>query len=89
MAQYVGGMCMNVILRGKTKEIVETMVEEGYANSQSEAIRLTVIDFGQHHLGEVELVNSKLDRLNKDIEEGRSKLLTADEALGKYAKFLK
>lgn len=80
---------MNVILRGKTKEIVETLVKEGYANSQSEAVRLAIIDFGQHYLSEVELVNRKLDRLNKDIEEGRSRLLTPEEALGKYAKFLK
>ncbi len=80
---------MNVILRGRTKEIVKSMVEEGYANSQSEAIRMAIIDFGQHHLSEVELVNRKLDRLNKEIEEGKSKLLTPKEALGKYAKFLK
>ena len=80
---------MNVILRGRTKAIVKSMVEEGYANSQSEAIRMTIVDFGQHHLNEVELVNGKLDKLNKDIEEGKSKLLTPKEALGKYAKFLK
>ena len=80
---------MNVILRGKTKEIVETLVKEGYANSQSEAVRLAIVDFGQHHLSEVEMVNRKLDKLNKDIEEGRSRLLTPEEALGKYAKFLK
>lgn len=80
---------MNVILRGKTKEIVETLVKEGYANSQSEAVRLAIVDFGQHHLSEVEMVNRKLDKLNKDIEEGKSRLLTPEEALGKYAKFLK
>jgi len=80
---------MNVTLRGKTKEIAETMVKEGYANTQSEAIRLALVDFEQHHLGEVELVNRKLDKLNKDIEEGKSRLLTPEEALGKYTKFLK
>ena len=62
---------MNVILRGRTKEIVETLVKEGYANSQSEAVRLAIVDFGQHHLSEVEMVNRKLDKLNKGIEEGR------------------
>ncbi|MBU2100293.1 hypothetical protein KKG83_03315 [Candidatus Micrarchaeota archaeon] len=80
---------MNVIFRGKTKEILESMVKEGYANTQSEAVRLAVIDFGEHHLSEVELVNRKLDKLNKDIEEGKSRLLDPKEALGKYAKFLK
>lgn len=80
---------MNVILRGRTKEIVETLVKEGYANSQSEAVRLAIVDFGQHHLNEVELVNRKLDRIDQDIKAGKRKLLTADEALGSYAKYLK
>jgi len=80
---------MNVILRGKTKEIVETMVEEGYANSQSEAVRMAIVDFEQHHLSEVELVNRKLDSIDQDIKLGKRKLLDADEALGSYAKHLK
>ena len=80
---------MNVILKGKTKEVAETMVEQGYANTQSEAIRLALISFAEDHLSEVELVNRKLDRLNKEIEEGKRKLLGPEEALGKYAKLLK
>ena len=77
---------MNVILRGKTKQIVENMVEEGYANTQSEAIRLAVVSFGEAHLNEVELVNRKLDTIDKEIVEGKRKLLNAGQALGKYAK---
>jgi len=80
---------MNVILRGRTKEIVETLVKEGYANSQSEAVRLAIVDFGQHHLNEVEMVNRKLDIIDQDIKAGKRKLLTPDEALGSYAKYLK
>ena len=80
---------MNVILRGRTKQVLENMVEEGYANTQSEAVRLAVIQFGKEHFSEVELVNRKLDKLNKDIDEGKSKLLTPKQALGKYTKFLK
>ena len=80
---------MNVILRGKTKQIVETMVEEGYANTQSEAVRVALLNFGEKHLEEVELVNRKLDRLNAEIEAGKSRLLSPEEALGKYAKLLK
>ena len=80
---------MNVDFRGRTKQILKSMVEEGFANTQSEAARLAIIQFGEEHFSEVELVNRKLDKLNKDIEEGKSKLLTPKEALGKYAKFLK
>ena len=80
---------MNVILRGMAKEIVASLVKAGYANSQSEAIRLAIVDFGQHHLGEVEMVNRKLDRMDQGIKAGKRKLLNADEALGTYAKHLK
>ena len=80
---------MNVILRGRTKEILETLVKEGYANSQSEAIRLAIINFGQQHLNETEMVNRKLDSIDQDIKAGKRKLLNSSQALGKYAKHLK
>ena len=80
---------MNVILRGKTKEIVQTMVEEGYANSQSEAVRLALVDFGEHHLSEVEMVNRKLDKIDQEIKKGKRKPLNTDEALGRYARYAK
>ena len=84
-----GVLQMNVILRGKTKQIVETMVEEGYANTQSEAVRVALLNFGEKHLEEVELVNRKLDRLDEEIKSGKRKLLNADQALGEYSKYLK
>lgn len=80
---------MNVTLRGKTKEILESMVSKGYANTQSEAIRLAIIDFGKEHLSETELVNRKLDWIDQQIKDGKRKLLTPKQALGKYAKYLK
>jgi Arc/MetJ-type ribon-helix-helix transcriptional regulator len=80
---------MNVTLRGRTKAVVETMVKEGYANSQSEAIRMAIMDFGQYHLSENEIVNKKLDKIDSEINSGKRKLLNSQEALGEYAKYLK
>lgn len=80
---------MNVILRGRTKEIVESMVEEGYANTQSEAVRLALVNFGEKHLDEAGLVSRKLDRIDQEIMAGKRKLLNADEALGEYSKHAK
>jgi hypothetical protein len=40
-------------------------------------------------LKEQELVNRKLDRIDKEIKEGKRRLLGPKEALGKYAKNLK
>ncbi len=79
---------MNVTLRGRTKAVVETMVKEGYANSQSEAIRLAIMDFSQHHLSEEEIVNKKLDKIDSEIAIGKRKLLNSSEALGEYSKYL-
>ena len=80
---------MNVTLRGKAKEILETMVSKGYANTLSEAIRLAIIDFGKEHLSEVQLMNKKLNWIDKEIKAGRRKLLTAEQALGVHARHLK
>lgn len=79
---------MNVDLKGRAKAIVHTMVEEGFANTQSEAIRLAVISFGEKHLSEEEIINKKLDLIDKQINEGKRKLLTPKQALGNYAKYL-
>jgi membrane-bound ClpP family serine protease len=80
---------VNVDFRGRTKQILESMVEEGYANTQSEAARLAIIQFGEEHFSEMELVNKKLDNIDQDIKAGKRKLLNSDEALGNYAKYLK
>jgi len=78
---------MNVDFRGKTKQILESMVEEGYANTQSEAARLAIIQFGEEHFNEVELVNRKLDRLNREIEEGKRVRIVETKPLSKMKRW--
>jgi len=80
---------MNVVLRGVTKQIVEEMVRAGYANTQSEAIRLSIISFKQNRMNEEELVNRKLDRIDEQVRAGKRKLLNAKQAMGPYSKHLK
>jgi len=80
---------MNVILRGITKDYLNLMVKEGYANTESEAIRLAIVSFGKEHLNkEVDLVNKKLDYIDAEGKAGRRKVLDSKEALGEYAKYL-
>ena len=38
---------------------------------------------------EIELVNRKLDRLDKLAKQGKRKTLNSEQALGRYAKYLK
>ena len=80
---------MNVTLRGRIRQILETMVAEGYANTKSEAIRLAILDFGEEHIDEEIMVRAKLDKINKEIKEGKRKLLNSKEAMGVYAKYTK
>ncbi|MFQ5406541.1 MAG: HIT family protein [Candidatus Micrarchaeia archaeon] len=54
-----------------------------------EAIRTAVVPFGEDHLSEVELVNRKLDKIDKEIRVGKTKLLNADRALGVHSKHVK
>ena len=80
---------MNIVLRGRTKQILENMVEEGFANTKSEAVRLAVISFGEEHFSEVDLVNRKLDFIDGEIKDGKRKLLNANQALGSFSKHAK
>ena len=80
---------MNVTLRGKTRQILDDMIAEGYANTKSEAIRLAILSFGDEHQVEEEMVKKKLDRINSEIRERKRKLIGTREALGVYAKHVK
>jgi len=80
---------MNVSLRGKTMQILESMIAKGYANTKSEAIRLAIINFAKENLSEEELVSRKIERIEKQVKNGKRKVLNAEQALGKYAKYLK
>ena len=80
---------MNVTLRGKILQILDTMVREGYANTKSEAIRLAILDFGEEHISEEVMVKEKLDKIDRGIRDGKRKVLGSKEALGVYAKYAK
>ncbi len=80
---------MNVTLRGRVRQILDVMVEEGYANTKSEAIRLAIINFGEKQVGEEIRVKEKLDKIDNSIREGKRKVLGTKEALGIYAKHVK
>lgn len=70
-------------------QILDSMVEEGYANTKSEAIRLAILSFGERYIGEEVLVAEKLDRIDGEVKAGKRRILTSKEALGSYAKYVK
>jgi len=77
---------------GDVAETIEMMISRGRAASKTEAIRLAVIDYREHHLSqeiEDELAVRKMQKIDEEIAKGKRKVLSAKEALGeKYAKML-
>ncbi len=65
---------INIELKGYTAEVVEKMLEDGYAKTKTEAIRLALFEFDQiHKLTEEELYAKATDKILKDIKSGKEK----------------
>ena len=80
---------MNVTITGITEKILNKMIAEGYASTKSEAIRLAIISFEKEkQYRENEIVNKKLDYIDKQVNFGKRKTQTPKEALGKYEKYI-
>ena len=80
---------MNVVITGATEKILNKMISDGYASTKSEAIRLAIISFGKSQKDiEIEMVNRKVDWIDEQVRLGKRKMLTPEEAFGKYAKYI-
>ena len=66
---------INIELRGYTDKVLERMVEENYAKTKSEAIRLALFEFDQlHGLTDDELYAVAAERITKRIESGKERI---------------
>ena len=78
--------------RGVIAETIEQMIQSGRAASRTEAIRLAVLDYGERHLSDEKLDRlavRKMQRMDDELKEGKRKLISSKQALGKYSKLLK
>jgi hypothetical protein len=85
---------MNITLKleGFPEEIINEMLARKIATNKTEAIRVAIMDYNEHHrLKDLhyEAAVKKMQELDKEIRTGKRKVLTPKEALGeKYAKML-
>lgn len=90
-------MMINLKLEGFPEEILNLMVERKIASNKTEAIRLALFHYNEHfkikemrQYLEDELVVRKIQAMEKDVKQGKKKMLSAKEALGEeYAAMLK
>ncbi len=78
---------LNVVLRGVSREVLEKMISRGYANTQSEAIRLAVISFGKNEQILDELAAKNAEKINSEIKRGRHKVLSVKQLSKKHPEF--
>ena len=81
---------MNITLKleGFPEHLIEKMIELGLASSKTEAVKLAVLDYNEHHnIESIEqyiedmMAVKKMQQVDKEIEEGKRKLLTKKEFL--------
>lgn len=66
---------INIELKGYTDRVLNRMVEENYAKTKSEAIRLALFEFDQlHGLTDDELYAVAAGKLIKKIESGKERI---------------
>ena len=66
---------INIEINGYTKEVIDRMVEENYAKTKTEAIRLALFEFDQMHgLTDDELYGAVAEKILKDIKSGKEKV---------------
>jgi hypothetical protein len=78
---------MNVVIEGASKQVLEAMLKNGYASTQSEAIRLALFWFGQSKLNQDELAAQKMDKIYADIKSGKMKTHPLKQMVRKYPEF--
>lgn len=66
---------INIELKGYVDKVLNRMVEENYAKTKSEAIRLALFEFDQlHGLTDDELYAVAAERMISKIEVGKEKI---------------
>ena len=83
-------------LEGFPEEILQEMVHKGIASNKTEAIRLALLHYNEHYglkameqYLEDQSVIRKIQHMEKEVKEGKRKVLSEDEALAKYKHLLK
>lgn len=66
---------INIELKGYVEKVLNRMVEENYAKTKSEAVRLALFEFDQlHGLTDDELYSVAVEKIIKNIETGKEKI---------------
>ena len=66
---------INIEVKGYVEKVINRMVEENYAKTKTEAVRLALFEFDQMHgLTDDELYAVAADRIMKDIGKGKEKI---------------
>ena len=66
---------INIEVKGYIEKVIDRMVEENYAKTKTEAVRLALFEFDQKHgLTDDDLYAVAAEKMVKDIASGKEKV---------------
>ncbi|MDE1824694.1 MAG: hypothetical protein KGI00_00055 [Candidatus Micrarchaeota archaeon] len=66
---------INIEVKGYVEKVIDRMVEENYAKTKTEAVRLALFEFDQMHgLTDDELYAVAANKMLKEIAKGKEKI---------------
>ena len=78
-------------IEGFPEEVINEMLAKKIATNKTEAIRLAIMDYNEHHklknISEYQidkLAIKKMQEIDKEIEQGKRRVLTSEDVLKKY-----
>ena len=73
---------------GDAAYVIEEIIRRGRAANRTEAIRIALLEYQEHQLSNEDeldrLAVKKMQQMEKEVKEGRRKVLSEDEVLKKY-----
>ncbi len=87
-------MKTTIEMTGFLERVLEKAVDAGIARSKTDALRIGVLELNHHyHLvpdaSEAELVTAKMERLDRETQSGKRKMLTENDVFKKYPQLSK
>ena len=89
-------MMLNLKMDGLVEEVINELVDKRIASNKTEAIRMAVLHYNEHYgiipmnqYLEDKLAVKKMQAIDREIDEGKRKVISGEEFMKKYPELKK
>lgn len=80
---------VNVHLNGELEMFVNTYIKRGLASTKAEVMRQGILSLMKNEPSDFELAVRKMQNIDKEIEEGKRKVISEEEFLSRHPELKK